>query len=285
MSRELRAMGCAVVVDGADDDALAAIARLFEERDAVFSRFRDGSELNAVNAAAGTVVPASAGFLRALRLALAAARATGGLVDPTLGAAVEAAAYDRDYDALPADSTPVPPPTAADWRRVHAGSTFLERPAGTVLDLNGVVKAMAVDDAVALLDGPGFVSAGGDLAVAGRPAVVGLPGGDTVVLERGGLATSGVGTRSWRRGGRLAHHLIDPATRRPSASPWAFVTAVGGTCVTADVAAKAGFLLGADGPAWLDARGVAARFVAGDAIVVCNETWRRSIARERTAAA
>jgi FAD:protein FMN transferase len=281
VSRSFRAMGCAVVVEGAD--SLAALEALFEERDATFSRFRADSELNAVNATGGSIVPASPSFLRALRFALAAARVTGGIVDPTLGAAVEAAGYDRDFDALPADSPADVPPPAADWRQVRAGSSFVQRPEGTVLDLNGVVKAMAVDDALALLDRPGFVSAGGDLAVAGRHAVVGLPGGETVVLERGGLATSGVASRSWRRGGRPAHHLIDAATRRPSTSPWTFVTAVGSTCVTADVAAKAGFLLGAEGPGWLDARGVAARFVAGDG-VVCNETWRRTVARERAAA-
>lgn len=242
-------MGCAVVVEGADDDSLAAIERLFEERDATFSRFRPGSELNAVNAAGGSVVPASGEFLRALRLALAAARVTGGLVEP---------------------------PPAADWRQVHAGRCFVERPAGTVLDLDGVVKAMAVDDAVALLDGPGFVSAGGDLAVVGRPAVVGLPGGDTVLLERGALATSGSASRSWLQ-------PLDPATRSQSRAPWMCVSAVGCTCLTADVAVKAGFLLGPDGPDWLDARGVAARFVSA-ADVVCNRTWRRSIAHEREAA-
>jgi thiamine biosynthesis lipoprotein len=276
-------MGCAVVVEGARPESVAAIERLFAERDARFSRFRPDSELNAVNAAAGAVVPVSREFLRALRLALAAARVTGGLVVPTLGAALAAAGYDRDFAALPADGPPAAPPPAADWRRVLVGDSFLERPAGTVLDLDGVVKAMVVDDALALLDGPGFVSAGGDLAVAGRPAAVGLPGGDAVLLEHGGIATSGVLSRTWRRGGEPAHHLIDPRTRRPAESPWTAVSAAGATCLTAEVAAKAGFLLGEDGPGWLDARGVAARFVARERIL-CNESWRRSFAPTRAAA-
>lgn len=283
MSAEFRAMGCAVVVEGAAPGSVGAVERLFAERDAIFSRFRSDSELNAVNAAGGGVVPASAEFLRALRAALAAARVTGGVVEPTLGAALAAAGYDQDFAELPDDGPVAPAPPAADWRRVLVGDGFLEKPAGTVLDLNGVVKSMAVDDSLALLDGPGFVSAGGDLAVAGRPAVVGLPGGDAVVLDHGGLATSGVLTRSWHRGGERAHHLIDPRTRRPAESPWTAVTAVGATCLTADVAAKAGFLLGEDGPGWLDARGVAARFLAGDE-VHCNETWRRSMAPAQAAA-
>jgi thiamine biosynthesis lipoprotein len=276
-------MGCEVLVEGAGDAALAAVCRLFEERDAIFSRFRPDSELVRVNSAPGTFVAASPELLRAVRAALAAARATGGLVEPTLGAAVEAAGYDDDFAVLAGDGPLAPVPAASDWRAIRAGGRLLERPAGTVLDLNGVVKAMAVDDALALLDGPGFVSAGGDVAVLAEPLLVGLPGGDAVVLERGGLATSGTATRRWRRDGVVQHHLIDPATRRPSTSAWTFVTAVGATCLTADVAAKAGLLLGAEGPDWLDQRGVAARFVAGSS-VVCNESWRRSIELVRAAA-
>jgi FAD:protein FMN transferase len=282
VSVAFRAMGCDVVVEGAGDDTLASIRRLFEERDATFSRFRRGSELERVNGAPGRLVAASAEFCRALGAALAAARATGGLVEPTLGAALEAAGYDDDFAALRDDGPPAPVPPAVGWRSIAVGARLLERPPGTVLDLNGVVKAMAVDDALDLLDRPGFVSAGGDVAVRGT-AVVGLPGGGSVALERGGLATSGTASRRWRRGGLVQHHLIDPATRRPACSPWTFVTAVGSTCLTADVAAKAGFLLGADGPDWLDERGVAARFVVGRT-VVCNERWRRSVEPAQAAA-
>jgi FAD:protein FMN transferase len=276
-------MGCEVVVGGAGGGTLASIRRLFEERDAIFSRFRPDSELERVNAAPGRLVPASTELCRAVGAALAAARATGGLVEPTLGAAVEAAGYDDDFAALRDAGPPAPTPPVADWRSISVGARFLERPCGMVLDLNGVVKAMTVDDALDLLDGPGFVSAGGDVAVRGS-VTVGLPGGDVVTLERGGLATSGTASRSWLRAGAVQHHLIDPVTRRPACSPWTFVTAVGRTCLTADVAAKAGFLLGLDGPGWLDECGVAARFVAGRT-VVCNERWRESVEPGRAAAA
>jgi thiamine biosynthesis lipoprotein ApbE len=51
------------------------------------------------------------------------------------------------------------------------------------------------------------------------------------------------------------------------------VTVVAADCATADVAAKAAFLLAEGGPAWLDAHGLAGRFVAGGQIVM-NEQWR-----------
>ena len=50
-----------------------------------------------------------------------------------------------------------------------------------------------------------------------------------------------------------------------------------GTCLQADVAAKAAFLLGRDGPAWLEARGLPGRFLPEDGEPVVNHAWRRSV--------
>ena len=52
-----------------------------------------------------------------------------------------------------------------------------------------------------------------------------------------GVATSGYGRRHWRNGdGRLAHHLIDPATGAPGRL--AHATVVSDDPVAADVLAK-----------------------------------------------
>jgi thiamine biosynthesis lipoprotein ApbE len=96
-----------------------------------------------------------------------------------------------------------------------------------------------------------------------------------VRVVRGGLATSGTASRRWRRGGEEQHHLVDPRTGRPSDSPWLQVTVSGATCLAADVAAKAAFLLGDDGPEWLDARGLPGRFVDRDGAVTANDAWSR----------
>ena len=154
---------------------------------------------------------------------------------------------------------------------------LLVRPVGLELNLNGVVKGQTVDEAVGLLSGDGFVTAGGDYAGRGEFDVA-LPGGDSVRVTRGGLATSGTTKRRWLRAGVWQHHLIDPRSGRPAESPWAEVTVNAGTCLEADVAAKAAFLLGFDGPAWLDARRLAGRFLAEDGPPVLNDVWERSVA-------
>jgi thiamine biosynthesis lipoprotein len=228
-----RAMGCDVAVAGGDPAAVAAALERWEE---AFSLFRPESELSRVNRSRARVVKVSRLFSRTLEVALDVAAETNGLVDPTL---------------------------CGRWREVVLSGRLLSRPPGLALDLNGVVKSLAVDEAAETLDGPGFVSVGGDLAVSG-PVDVALPGGGAIRVVAGGLATSGTASRG--------AHLVDPVTGRPSESLWEQVTASGATCLAADVAAKVGFLLGERGPDWLDERGIPGRFVS-ECEIVENETW------------
>jgi thiamine biosynthesis lipoprotein len=277
-------MGVDVAVGGASDEEFAAVRRLFERWDAVFSRFRPDSELNSVNRSPSPVLVVSELFARAVRAALGAAAATDGLVDPTLGRALEAAGYDTDFSLLRDDDERPLGPTAPGRRRtLRLSGRLLSRPPGTLLDLNGVVKGLAVDASVPLLRGDGFVAAGGDVATRGG-VVVGLPRGGSVRLAAGGLATSGTSRRCWRRGGEAQHHLIDPRTGRPAVSRWAEVSVAAGSCLAADVAAKAAFLLSEDGPDWLDKRGLPGRFV-GDGGAVVNRTWRELLVESLPAAA
>lgn len=271
-----RSMGCEVVVGGGTPEDVARIESLFVRYDEAFSRFRPASELNRVNRAAGRAVRLSPVFAATLRSALEAASLTNGLVDPTLGSAIESAGYTGDFATLKPDPRPPGPPRPGSWQSVRLLGRLLCVPAGTQLDLNGVVKALAVDEAVGLLGGDGFVSAGGDLAVRNRLDVA-LPGGGAVRLVRGALATSGSSRRAWLRGGRPQHHLIDPRTGVPAETPWEQVTVCGRTCLAADVAAKAAFLLGDRGPGWLDELELPGRFLSHSGEEVVNEAWSTSL--------
>jgi FAD:protein FMN transferase len=279
--RTFRAMGCEVVVGGATASELAGVEALFVARERRFSRFDQASELSAVNRATARLIAVSREFAEMLELALDAAAATGGLVVPTLGHAVAMAGYDRDFARL-ADGRSRPgvhrqvPADAGGWQAITVRGRFVERPPGLALDLNGVVKGRTVDDALRRLARGGFVSAGGDLAVS-EPTDVGLPGGDTVRVVSGGLATSSTARRRWCHGGEWRHHLIDAATGLPSTAPWSDVSVSSSTCLWADIAAKAALLRGEDGPAWLDARGLAGRLRASSGSVVLTDAWRAHV--------
>jgi len=276
-------MGTEIVVGGASAGEAQTIARLFAVWEGVFSRFRPESELSRVNSNPAPVVIVSKFFAVVVRDAIEAAAATEGLVDPTLAAAIVAAGYDRDFASLTAaDPRPLGPPEPGRWRSLRLSGRLLARPPGTALDLNGVVKSLAVDDSLELLAGDGFVAAGGDVATRGG-VTVGLPGGGSLRLRSGGLATSGRTGRRWQRGGGVQHHLIDPRSGRPSTSRWDEVTVAAGSCLAADVAAKAAFLLGDDGPGWLDDHGLPGRFLEHGELLA-NDHWRASCEAEAAAA-
>lgn len=261
---------------------MEAVRELVLEWEGIFSRFRAGSELNRVNESADEVVLVSETFARAVRVALGAARLTSGLVDPTLGAALLAAGYDKDFSRLVADPRRLGRTELGRWRSVGLSGRLLSRPPGMLLDLNGVVKGLVVDEAVRLLPPSSFVAAGGDVASTGD-VVVALPGDGSIRLAPGGLATTGTTRRRWLRGGTEQHHLIDPRTGRPSRSCWDEVTVAASSCATADIAAKAAFLLSGDGPDWLDEHGLPGRFLVG-ATVVENRSWRLAVPSEQIAA-
>lgn len=261
-----RAMGCEIVVGGATAGERRAIERLFAALERSLSRFLPESDLERLNRSDTAAMIVSPLLASALEDALLAARATDGLVDPTVAPALEAAGYDRTFPEI-GTPTPREPVPAGRWREVRLSNFLVRRPVGLRLDLNGVVKGRAVDDALALIEGDGFVSAGGDLATRGE-LVVALPGSETVTLRSGALATSGAVSRCWSlEDGRRAHHLIDPATGTPADARWECVTVCASTCLAADVAAKAAFLLGDDGPAWLEHHNLPGRFVAGAEVV------------------
>ena len=167
-------MGCEVVVSGARIHERRAIEELFAARDRTFSRFRPDSELSAVNARASATLVSHV-FGAALAVALDAAAATDGLVDPTLGAAVVAAGYDRDFAG---SQTPVP---VALPRPVVAATSQSASP-DACASAEGRTARPERRRQVAgrrRFSSPafrrGFVSAGGDLA-SNEPVDVALPG-------------------------------------------------------------------------------------------------------------
>ncbi|PWU17581.1 MAG: FAD:protein FMN transferase [Candidatus Rokuibacteriota bacterium] len=277
------AMGCEIAVGGARPAERRRVEVLFREREQRFTRFSPLSELNRVNASEARVVRISGELESMLRRALRWAGRTEGLVDPTLGEAVVNAGYDREFELLEPREADPDAPVPGRWRSLRISPGWLCRPVGVQLDLNGVVKGQTVDDALELIGGEGFVSAGGDLAVRGGLEVA-LPGGGAARVIDSGLATSGSAKRRWLRGGDVQHHLIDPRGGAPSDSPWLEVTVSAATCLEADVAAKVSFLLGLGGPAWLDTRGLAGRFLFPSGKTLSNLHWRRSL-EDRLAAA
>lgn len=295
--RAFRALGTDAViltVDSHDLEEAECIVRgIVEDIDRTCSRFRDDSDLARVNNGAGRAVRVDALLLDAVEVALRAARLTDGIVDPTIGKAIEVLGYDRDFDIIRDGVTPTArvvfvPGWHAVW--VDRGASTVRVPAGARLDLGATAKAYAADlaaESVARACRSGvLVSLGGDIRVAGpapeagwavrvtdwQASREGAPG-QTVVIRRGGLATSSVTVRRWQRGDETVHHLIDPRTGRSAAVCWRTVSAAAATCVDANIATTAATVLGPDAEHWLTGTGLPARLVAPDDAVRYVNGW------------
>jgi FAD:protein FMN transferase len=295
-SASFAALGTTAVLVVAERQALESarcvLAEELDRIDRACSRFRDDSELAYANARAGETVQVTALFSECVRVALDAAASTYGLVVPTLGAPLRAAGYDRSFAFIRAREGwtfhDVAPAHDA-WLAIELDDARRELrvPVGIELDLGATAKALAADRAAARIaaeTGTGvLVSLGGDLAVAGDTPPSRWPvrisddhaapldgPGPVVGIASGGLATSSTTVRSWRAGSGVAHHLLDPRTARPAATPWRTVSVAGASCVEANVAATGALVVGRDAPAWLATRGVHARLVSrhGDVVLV-----------------
>ena len=279
-----------------DPAVVVAASRLLDDEldrvEAVASRFRDDSEVSRLQREShGSPVAVSPDLVALLEVALHASAVTGGAVDPTVGAALCRLGYDRDFADVSGGVAGVLPGAAPvpGWRSVvvdsEAGTVSL--PAGTLLDLGATAKAWVADRAAATIAarlGCGvLVSLGGDLAVESAPDggftvgvadICGDPDAPTAVsIVSGGLATSGIGNRHWLLGGTPVHHVVDPSTGLPVATPWRTVTVAAGSSVDANTASTASLVLGDAAPGWLADRDLPARLVTHDGAVVTVAGW------------
>jgi thiamine biosynthesis lipoprotein len=288
-----------------DPEALPAARALLEadlaELDLACSRFRPDSELTRVNEQAASAsepvtTAVSALLADAIAVSLKGAEFTDGDVDPTVGSALIALGYDRDFDEIQDSKRAVTVVTVSGWRSVglDVATRELTLPPGTQLDLGATAKGWAADrsaDRIYQSTGTGvLVSLGGDTAVAGEPPqaegwrirvqdVTGMPDEDAagptqvVTIKAGGLATSSTTARRWHHGGDVLHHILDPRTGLPAEPVWRTVSVAAKTCASANIASTAAIIKGRKAARWLKENGFPARLVAIDGTVTVVGGW------------
>lgn len=283
--------------------------------DSQASRFRADSEISRLQAAGPGTHQLSEGLAEAIAIALAAARWTDGLSDPTVGGPLIALGYDRDFAAIPDDleehSEAAPAP---GWGAIGLHGRLLTLPANVTLDLGATSKGLGADRAARAAfatSGIGgiMISLGGDIAVAGEPPLGGWPllvadehrqtravrsltagpsparnwsdpgteadpaTAQMIRLARGGLATSSVTCRRWRRGDKVMHHIVDPRTGEPATGPWRTVSVAAASCAEANAASTAAIIAGTDAPRWLTSQGLPSRLVSYGGSVILTPGW------------
>ncbi len=253
--------------------AWGAVRDEFEACEEAMSRFRETSEITALNRAsvAGRALRVSDRLRRALVATDRARRLTGGRFDPRVL---------RDLDRLGyrGASVEAPSPTVVgEAGRPGGAGDAVGRAARRVLDLDevgavrlrepvdlgGIGKGLALRWAATrarrlLGPVPGLLlEAGGDLVASGPapgdgPWLVGVedPGGGSeplavIAVGQGAVATSSLLVNRWRGpSGVAVHHLIDPTSGDPGDDGLASVTVLAPDPAWAEVRTKELFLAG-----------------------------------------
>ncbi len=217
--------------------AFNAVFAEFDRLEALMSVWREGSDIERLNAAAGrSPVAVSADTIAVLREARQISEWTGGKFDVTFGALNDLLRLDHDQDNTVPDMNDVRARLPLiDYRALRIddppGTAFLGR-AGMRANLGGIGKGYAIDRGVDILRRSGvrdfMIQSGGDMYVAGkkgdRPWRVGIqdPRGPrdrtfaAIDLTDSTFSTSGDYERAFVKDGVRYHHIIDPSTGQPA---------------------------------------------------------------------
>ncbi len=270
-------------------EAERVLWRTIDQVDAACNRFRSDSEISRVNQHHGDEVVVSTTFAQVLVAALRASAATDGLCDPAVLPALLALGYDRDYDELRhldvARADAVVPRGREAIHLDEVNHTLVLEP-GTQLDLGASAKAFVVDHVASNLEhlGGAVVEIGGDVAVRGEgpegPWTIGIsdvlevrPNAPRISLAYGGVATSSLATRTWRAGGALVNHIIDPRTGSYAEGPFATASVTAQSCVIANAYSTAALLWGEDAGYHIAQAGWSGRLVRHDGTVEFVGGW------------
>jgi thiamine biosynthesis lipoprotein len=250
----------------ASNAAHAAFARV-ATLNRVLSDYEDDSELTLLSRAAGSgrAVPVSEDLWWVLEPAQRWARHTDGAFDVTVGPAVQLWRRARRQQELPSSARLTTALDAVGHRKLvldaRRRTAQLTAP-GMRLDLGGIAKGYAVDEALRTLRACGIqralVSGGGDLAVSESPPgaegwrieLSPSEGNNTapplfVRLKHGALATSGDLFQFVEIAGTRYSHIVDPRTGI-GLTDHSQVTVIARDCMTADALSTSVSVLGAE---------------------------------------
>ena len=261
-------MGTRVSVElWADDEArgrelVADVMREYHRIDDAMSTYKPDSEISRVNAhAAEAPMVISAELFGLVERSLELSKMSDGAFDITY----DSVGYLYDFRARqrPTDRQIDERIDAVDYRHVvldRARSTIFFKANGVRINLGGIAKGYVVERAAAMLRASGvehaLLNAGGDTRVIGdrrgQPWIVGIRHprvADEVVtrlpLVDEAISTSGDYERYFEENGHRYHHIINPATGRPTEGILT-VTVIGPDGTMTDGLDTAIFVLGVD---------------------------------------
>ena len=285
MGTRFRIVVYAATAQAAQVASTAAFERI-SRLDATMSDYRETSELMLLcKGEPGKEVRLSEDLLRVLVKSQELAERSKGAFDVTVGPMVRLWRRARRTGELPDRQKLAEALESTGYTRLHLDpkerSATLQK-SGMFLDLGGIAKGYAADEAMAVLNRHGLkralVAAGGDIAVGEPPPgtdgwtiaiaqleSVSVPPSRLLVLHDAAVSTSGDANQNVEIGGVRYSHIVDPRTGLALMGR-SSVTVVAADCTTSDSLATAASVLGPqEGLRLIDStKGAAAIFVQAE---------------------
>ena len=240
-------------------DIVASEAWRIEDK---FSRYISGSIVDEINLASGAPVRVDEETANLIDFASTMYDLSDGRFDISSGVLRRVWTFDGG-SRIPSKSEIAAAMSYVGWQKVTWQDRVLTMPPEMQIDLGGIGKEYAVDNATRLIREQSrvacLVNFGGDLAVTGpsgcpsswhvgREKLQGSSGcSESVIdLKAGALATSGDTRRFVLNGGKRYGHILDPTTGWPIAGAPASITVANNTCVEAGMLCTLAMLQGKD---------------------------------------
>ncbi|MEM7564062.1 MAG: FAD:protein FMN transferase [Pseudomonadota bacterium] len=228
--------------------------------DARLSSYRDSSELSYINKnAAVKTVTISEEMQHLIDRSIFFSEVSKGVFDITYASI--GYAYDYRNAKQPDNETVAATLDSIDYRHIQReGDNIRFRNSGVRINLGGIAKGYAVDQAIEIIEKCGIskamISAGGDSRIlgdrGGRPWIIGIQhprNPDQVALRlplsNTAVSTSGDYQRFFIDQGDRIHHIINPQTGRSAKGSWS-ATVTGPDAMTTDALSTTIFIMGAE---------------------------------------
>lgn len=287
------------VPEGTPQSVVDSVFKRFKEIDDEMSANKEGTEITEANALSGKARKVlSPDLFGLLARALDFARVSGGAFDPSIGPVVKLWGIGTESPRVPAPSEIAAALKLVDYRKVELdpkdSSVYLPL-TGMKLDLGGIAKGYAADEAVRILRAAGvrraIIDLGGNIYALGRKGAdagwsVGIldpfRGKEDrglsigyILCEDETIVTSGVYERFFVDGatGRRYHHIMDTRTGYPIENGLVSATVVTKDSTEADALAKYVFRAGLEG-------GVAAGEAMGVGVILIDGEKRIYLSRD-----
>ncbi|HAT73837.1 MAG: ApbE family lipoprotein [Candidatus Moranbacteria bacterium GW2011_GWF2_36_839] len=267
-SQEFRALGTEIkiflVIDKEKNiedakDILEEIKKIYQDKEKIFSRFIEKSELSKLNENLGIFKTASEDILFLAQKSLEYYKESGGYFDPRILEILENVGYEKDFRINTFSQKEIekdkifPKNKLTDDLKIKDDQVFF----GQRMDFSGIAKGYITDLISQYLENSGWqnflVDSGGDIFAKGKNEskeswgieVEGISQDKIILnLENSAVATSGITRKKWETSGEKYHHLINPLRPYDFSFDLKSVTVKAEICERADVLAKVLYLMG-----------------------------------------